>query len=215
MNNFLSQQDQDSIRDAIETQEKRTLAEMVTVITDASDSYRYIPVLWASIISMLVPGIIYIAGGWTDFSSLYTLQVLLFLALAILFRLTAIKHYLIPKTIKRQRAARMARQQFFSQQLHNTEQRLGVLLFVSVAEHYVEILADTGASEKITDQQWQHIVGEFTRQVSTGHVTQGFLDAISKCGDLLAEAAPQDASPIDALPNNLVILSSDDYNYFL
>ena len=215
MNNFLSQEDQDSIRDAIETQEKRTLAEMVTVVTDASDNYRYIPVLWASIISMLVPGIIYIAGGWTDFSSLYTLQVLLFLALAILFRLTAIKHYLIPKTIKRQRAARMARQQFFAQQLHNTEKRLGVLLFVSVAEHYVEILSDTGASEKISDQQWQHIVGEFTRQVSAGSVTQGFLDAISKCGDLLAEAAPQDASPVDALPNNLVILSSDDYNYFL
>ena len=215
MTSFLSQQDQDAISAAIEEQERRTLAELVTVVTDASDGYRYIPVLWASIISMFVPGLVYIAGGWTDFSSLYTLQVLLFLVLAFGFRYSPIKHRLIPKAIKRQRAARMARQQFFAQHLHHTDQRLGVLLFVSVAEHYVEILADKGVSERISDQQWQQIVGEFSRQVKAGQVTEGFLQAISNSGDLLAEVAPQDASPVDALPNNLVILNSDDYNSFL
>ncbi|MGB0865511.1 MAG: TPM domain-containing protein [Granulosicoccaceae bacterium] len=210
MTSFLTQADQDAISAAIAEQERRTLAELVTVVTDASDNYRYIPVLWAAIISMIIPGLVFILGGWQDFSSLYSMQVLLFVALAVGFRVSPIKYMLIPKAIKHQRAARMARQQFFAQRLHHTEQRLGVLLFVSVAEHYVEILADTGASEKISDQQWAEIVDDFSSKVAAEQVVQGFLQAIGRCGDLLAEVAPQDASPVDALPNNLVILKADD-----
>lgn len=214
MHKFLSQQDQDAIRSAITQQEQRTLAELVTVITDASDSYRYIPVLWSSIIALLVPGLVYLAGGWQDFNSLYTLQVLLFLVLAFVFRLKAIKHRLIPSAVLRQRAARMAQQQFFEQRLHHTDKRLGVLLFVSVAEHYVEILVDTGVSDKIPDQQWQRIIQEFSDQVATGCIAEGFLTSISKCGDLLADAAPEDGSLTDILPNHLVILSSKDSRFF-
>lgn len=210
MSNFLTETEQDAISAAIGVQERRTLAEFVTVVADASDGYRYIPVLWAAIVSMFVPGLVFIAGVWTDFVSLYTLQVLLFLVLAFCFRQTAIKHWLIPSSVKQQRAARMARQQFFSQRLHHTEQRLGVLMFVSVAEHYVEIIADSGASEKISDEQWQEVVGEFSQKVKAGEVAQGFLHAIEKSGDLLAAVAPQDAAPSDELPNNLVILNSKD-----
>ncbi len=215
MRTFLSERDQRSISEAIATQESRTQAEMVTVVADASDSYRYIPVLWASIISMFVPGLLYISGLWTDFSTLYTIQVMLFLALAFAFRQGALKFRLIPKRVLRERAARMARQQFFEQRLHHTEKRLGVLLFVSVAERYVEILADSGASDQIKDQQWQHIVAEFSLQVAKDRVVDGFIGAIEQCGDLLAAVAPQKETPVNALPNKLVILDSDDSSYVI
>lgn len=209
MTDFLTQTDCDAISAAIAEQERRTRAELVTVVAAASDGYRYIPVLWAAIAAMVVPALVYLAGGWTDFVSLYALQVLLFAALAVGLRQAPFRHRLVPRAVRQQRAARLARQQFVAQRLHHTQGRLGVLLFVSVAERYVEILADSGVSEQVPDSQWQAIVARFGEQVASGQVAAGFLQAIAASGELLAAAAPQDGEPADELPNHLVILEAD------
>ncbi len=208
--NFLNTQDHAAVSDAIREQEQRTAAEIVTVVIDASDSYNYIPVLWAALISMMLPCFVYLSGALQSFVDLFTLQVLLFVLLAACFRFSSLKYKLVPKSVKQQRAARMARQQFFAQKLHHTEQRLGVLLFVSVAERYVEILADSGVSEKIPDERWQETVQAFTAHVAQDQVVNGFLDAIKTCGDLLAEAFPDTGDGKDELPNHLIVLAAED-----
>lgn len=212
MQKILSEIDQQKIREATESKERQTAAELVTVIADSSDNYRYIPVLWAAIVSMLTPGLLYSSGFLSEFSKLYAVQVLLFAALSIAFRHPLIKYKLTPKVVLHHRAARMAKQQFYEQKLHHTEMRLGVLFFVSMAERYVEILADTGLNEKVSDQQWQEIVAVFSEQVARDQVTEGFVEAISKTGELLADVAPQHGLPVNALPNHLIILRHEDFD---
>ena len=56
---------------------------------------------------------------------------------------------LIPRSMQRTRAHRRAVEQFLVQNLHTTEGRTGVLIFVSVAERYAEILADHGIHAKV------------------------------------------------------------------
>lgn len=54
---LLSKGDQEAVSAAINEVERETDAELVTVLTAQSDNYSYIPLLWAGILTLLVPGI--------------------------------------------------------------------------------------------------------------------------------------------------------------
>jgi len=201
---FLNDNDKQRIAEAIEQAERKTRGEFVTVIAQAADDYLYIPTLWAALIALLVPGVVeFSAWPWTTAYS-YELQVFTFVICTLLFRWTPIKRRLIPKSIKYQRAHRLAHEQFFQQNLHHTDERTGVLLFVSITEHYVEIIADKGINDVVHAGVWDEVVNDFIRQVKAGQVTTGFLHAVKACGDILAEHFPGSEENRNELPNHLI-----------
>ena len=204
MMTFLSEADKQRIAEAIREAEMKTSGELVTVIARAADTYLYIPILWASLAALTLPAIIWLLPVDLPFPLLYSLQLATFLGLALLFRWTPLKMRLIPKAVKRRRAGRLAWEQFFAQNLHLTRERTGVLLFVSVAEHHVEILADKGINDKVKQGAWDDIVADFIKRVQAKQITEGFLSAIGACGELLAESFPRPEGDIDELPNRLI-----------
>lgn len=206
MTRLLTEADKARVSEAIKQAEAQTSGELVTVITQASDDYWYIPTLWAALIALPVPAGIILYGTWMDATSLFAIQVAVFMGLAMLFRLPVIKHAVVPKGIKRQRASRVAREQFFLQGLQNTEGRTGILLFVSVAEHYVEIIADKGINDVVPAGTWDKVVSDFVSKVKAGQYTEGFLAAVEGCGAILAEHFPAQVDDVNELPNHLVEL---------
>ncbi|WHI52549.1 hypothetical protein P3339_07225 [Microbulbifer sp. MLAF003] len=113
---------------------------------------------------------------------------------------------LVPKKIKFWRASNLARRQFLEQELHSTKGRLGLLIFVCEAEHYVEILADRGLAQHITNDNWQVIIESFIQEIKRGKAGEALLSCIAQCGELLREAAPRSAVK-DELPNHLVLIN--------
>ena len=204
--NFLNDSDKQRISAAINAIECQTSGELVTVITRSSDEYRYIPYLWAALLALLVPGILTLANVPLADNLHYLLQICVFLAAAVIFNWPPVKLRLIPPGVKKLRAHRLAQEQFFLQNLHTTPGRTGVLLFVSVAEHYVEIIADKGINDVVQDSDWETIVARFVEEVKNNRVADGFLTAINACGALLAEHFPQEGEKTDALPNHLIEL---------
>ena len=203
---ILTDDDKTTVSDAIKHAERRTSGELVTVITPASDDYWFIPSLWASLIALMVPAVILLVGTWMDALTLFSVQIGVFLVLVTLFRVPALKHMLVPKKIKHLRASRTAREQFFIQGLQNTEGRTGILLFVSVAEHYVEVIADKGINDVVPDGTWDKVVNDFVLKVKEKRYTQGFIDAIEDCGNILAEHFPAQRENENELPNHLIEL---------
>ena len=200
---FLSQAEKDRIAEAIRAAERKTSGELVTVIAQASDEYRYIPMLWASLVALVLPAVLYFANlGW-NLGDVYMAQIGVFVVLALGVQWSPIKMRLIPKSVKHRRASRFAREQFFEHNVHRTRDRTGVLLFVSVAEHYVEIIADAGIDDKVAGDAWQGIVGDFVGAVKAGRIADGFGGAVTACGALLAEHFPRAADDTDELPNHL------------
>ena len=110
----------------------------------------------------------------------------------------------MPAAVKRRRAGRLAREQFFAQGLHLTRARTGVLIFVAVAEHYVEIIADQGIDSQVPPGTWDAAVSDFVAQVRAGRVADGFLAAIAAVGDHLAKHFPRAPDDTDELPNRLI-----------
>jgi len=203
---FLSDSEKRQIAVAISTAERRTRGELVTVIAPSSDAYLYIPLLWAALLALLVPGILAVLPIALPGNLAYLVQICSFLGAAALFNWQPLKMRLIPASVKRERARRLAREQFFLQNLHMTRERTGVLLFVSVAEHYVEILADQGLNDEVAPGAWQSIVADFIERVRSRRIADGFLTAIAACGELLAEHFPAKDDNQNELPNHLVEL---------
>lgn len=202
---MLNSQYRRKLAEAIKEVEANTDAELVTVLARESDNYLYISTLWAAFLALLLAPLIQFLPWWIDYRQVFTLQWVLFIALAVLFRWRPLTMRLVPKKVKYWRAANLARRQFLQQELHSTKDRLGLLIFVSEAEHYVEILADRGLAEQITDENWQEIVENFIREIKRGRTGDAFVHCIEQCGELLREAAPLTVIK-NELPNHLVIL---------
>lgn len=213
---FLTESEKASLTAKINHAESQTRAEIVTVIAQSSDGYRYIPTLWAALIALSVPGLYYLwinltSAGWGTLESiqqsalwLYPVQVLVFLGLGMIFQIPKARVWMVPNSVKRQRAARHAREQFFLQKLHETEGRTGILIFVSVAEHYVEIIVDSSIAEVVDDSIWNDTVNEFISHVRAGHIAKGFESTIEHCRVVAWENFPAPEGRPDELPNHLI-----------
>ena len=203
---FLTADDKTRIRQAIEDVERKTAGELVTVIAQQSDDYLYIPTLWAALLALAIPGVIGYLPLDTLHAHSYLTQFIVFIVLAVLFQWPPLKLRLIPRYIKAQRTRRLAHMQFLAQDLHHTSQRTGILLFVSVAEHYVEIIADKGINDAVAAGTWDKIVNQFVNNVKQGQLAGGFIMAIQHCGEVLIQHFPATAQDKNELPNHLIEL---------
>ena len=199
---FLYEKQKQNIAEAIREAEARTSGELVAVIARASDDYLYIPLLWAALSALILPG----ALLWFDVTSasLEIMQVATFVVAAVVFRWPRLKMRLIPRYVKQRRAALLAREQFLLQNLHHTEQRNGILLFVSVAERYVELIADKGINEVVPLGTWDTVIQQLIEQIRLRQIETGFITAVQQCGDILAQHFPVSDKDINELPNHLI-----------
>jgi putative membrane protein len=187
---LLNKQQLDQLADTVKNAETKTDAEIVTVLAHASDDYRFIPTMWAAMIALLTPSVLLLSPLWIAAQDLLLVQMGVFVFLAASFQIPALRYRLIPKRMKRHRAALMARRQFLEQGLHHTKDRTGVLIFVSAAEHYVEIMVDQGISNHIDNSQWQSIVTTFTQKVKTGAVLEGFEECVNSVAKVVSDVLP-------------------------
>ena len=202
---LLNPEEQAQVAAAIHRAEKHTDAELVTVLARRADNYYFIPALWAAMIALLTPVILGLTPFWLSAMDLLIAQWLVFVVLVLLFRVPAITLWMIPRRVARGRAALLARDQFIANNLHHTRGGTGLLIFVSEAEHYVEIVADRGISKLVPNCEWQAIVDAFIRCIKSGQVAEGFVECVDSCGALLQQHVPASQEK-NELPNHLVIL---------
>jgi putative membrane protein len=197
--------DERRVAEAISNAERKTSGEIVAIVTAESASYLYAPVLWAALASLALPWPL-IYWTWWPVQTIYLLQVLVFLILALVLAWRPLRYWLVPRRIKELRAHRRAVEQFLTQSLHSTAGRTGVLLYVSVAERYVEVLADTGIHQRVPKADWQGIVDRLTNDIARGRAGDGFVAAVEAIGERLAEHFPPGSRDPNELPNHLIVL---------
>jgi putative membrane protein len=202
-----SKSDKARITAAIHAAEKNTSGEFVAVVARASDHYIVLPLLWSAIVALLFPGACLLAGVSLGWVHLYQLQLLIFIALAaLLLTVPGLHLLLIPRHVKHAHASRLAQAQFYRQGVQLTPHHSGVLFFVSLAERYVEIVADKGIHEKLGEAHWQGIIDVFVREVRRGRVVDGFVEAIGACGAAMAAHYPPDPNETSELSDGLIEL---------
>jgi putative membrane protein len=89
--------------------------------------------------------------------------------------------------------------------LSRTRDRTGVLIFVSMLEHRVEILADQGIDSQVPPGTWDEIMKRLVSKIQGGDLAEGLRVAVLDCGDILRAKFPARADDTDELPNTLVV----------
>jgi putative membrane protein len=170
MGEILTAGDRARIADAIAAAEARTSGEIYCVLAQRSSDYRLVPLVWAALAALLVPATFTLLGlrphawpwvgepWWTGEATLADMdravaagllaviivQVAVFALVWLAALAEPIRLALVPPAYKRDRVRRSALDQFIARGMQRTRERTGVLIYASLAERQVEVIADEG-----------------------------------------------------------------------
>lgn len=200
----LSQDDEHRIGQAIQTAEERTSGEIVCVLARASSDYSSYATAWSALLALMVPWVL-VAVSDLSVRQILLAQIVLFTLLFVLASVTPLRFWLVPKRMRRAQAHRAAMEQFMIRGMARKKNRAGVLIFVSLAEHYARIVADDGIASKVEQEVWQGAIDRLLAEVKEGRITDGFIVAVETCGAVLAEHFPP-GGPKDDLPDRIYVI---------
>lgn len=196
--------DHDAVSAAIREAERRTCGQLVCVLAHSSSAYAHIPILWASVLALITPWPLIVFTQWSV-ERIFMTQLAVFIVAGLAFSFMPLRLALVPKAVKRARAHRAALEQFVLRGITRTKNRSGVLIFVSLSEHYARIIADEGIAAKVGNAEWQAAIDALTAHMRDGRIAAGFTAAIERCATVLAAHAPPDGSP-NELPDRLYVI---------
>ncbi|MET0231965.1 MAG: TPM domain-containing protein [Rhodanobacteraceae bacterium] len=100
-----------------------------------------------------------------------------------------------------------AHEAFARLKVWNTEHNTGVLVYILVADHAIEIVADRGIAAKVAETEWQAICALMQRDFAAGAYEKGALAGVAAIGEILARHFPAHGSRNpDELPDRPVFL---------
>ncbi len=102
-------------------------------------------------------------------------------------------------------ALEQASLEFQRLELHRTEARTGVLLFVTLFERRVVILGDTGIHAKVGDVQWARTRDAVLSGIDREDLATGLVDGIHACGEVLTKHFPVADGDRNEVPDRLVV----------
>lgn len=223
----LNSEQKSLIIDAIKRNEAKTSGEIYCVIARKSEDYRWFVMIWAIVLALLVPFILALLnvdlgekfanliGSWDNYDNAINsrnlfidliIQALIFLAFGISVQFENFTLALTPKFIKRQGVHKSAIDQFMAHGIHQTKGKTGVLVFISLAEHMIEVVADGGIHSKVEKTIWGDAIAKMLVKIKQGHFANGLSDGIDDIGAILAAHFPPDEDDVNELTDSVVFI---------
>jgi len=78
-----------------------------------------------------------------------------------------------------------AREAFLSEEVFRTEERIGILLYLSLRERIAVVLPDSGIAKIVPQSEWNEVIRLLVQGMRSKNRKQGIIDSIWYCGDLL------------------------------
>lgn len=202
---FLTQAEQQQIRDCVTEVEKTTSGEIVPLIASASSDYPRAQGSGALVLGLAVSIPTCMVLGredmWTALVALLAAYSLAYVALAML---PCLRRIFVQKREMADEVEEGAMTSFYIHGLNNTRDKTGILIYVSVYEKQVQILADTGINEKVDSGTWDAVVSELSRGIKEGNKADAICHAIKRCGELVTEKFPIKHDDTNELPNLII-----------
>jgi len=217
------EKDKESVSKAINQAENKTSGEIAVAVIKESYDYAIYESIFAvlggfiyfMIMLFYVPEIENILRKmFWDYSALYLLIFYgfsTFVVITILYfaaNISALDRLLVPRSIMEKKVNERAVRHFMESGVYNTRDRTGILIFISLLERRVMLLADSGISEKITQDKWDSMVNDIISGIKKGELTKHINSAIKECGSLLEEYFPIKDDDTNELPDKIDILEN-------
>ena len=208
---FLSDEERSKIEASVKDVEKNTSGELVPMVVSASYHYPMADVIGAVVFALPLSLLLtYLVGieFWIGGQNLWLflgLFAVLFVAFHFLVKQwPGLKRIFISGREIDEEVEEAAFTAFYREGLHRTRDETGVLVFISVFEHRVWILADRGINARVTEGQWQEPVRMIVDGIKQHRQADAICEAISWIGDILSEHFPVRPDDSNELRNLIV-----------
>lgn len=204
---WLTKKDVERVAKAVTESEKGISGEIVVYVAPASDRY---PEAWweGAAYGMLLGTAVIVALDlrqplWHSLASILAAVLAAGAAGALLGRYCApATRRLVGPDRMDEVARRGAAAAFLEKEVFRTRDRTGILLFVSLLEHEVVVLGDSGINAKVAGKDWDGVVDAVTEALRGGRLADGLVTGVQRCRQILLEAGfkarPDD---VDELPD--------------
>jgi putative membrane protein len=218
-------EDHAEVSAAVTEAERSSNAEIVTVVTEKSDSYHDVGLHYAVLAMLLVlaalaalpqSAVDYWTGmflGWDGELTRELVMLFLFVKLAAVFLIVRfalasmpLRMALTPGSTKTRRVRRRAVELFRVAAERRTVGRTGILLYLSLREHRAEIVADEAIVCKVAPELWGEAMADLIEEVKAGRPGAGMAKAVERIGAVLAEHFPKSSTDTNELPDRLIEL---------
>lgn len=197
MDKLFTEADHKIVEEAVVAAEKKTAGEIVPYIIKRSGQYR--ETAWKAAVQFGLVAVVLIFSmsmfyaGWS-FGWLFTFTggatVILASGItgAVLARYVPILERLFVSDAAMNEAVqnRSARA-FLEEEVFSTRDRTGILIFISLFEHRVEVVGDTEINARVDPEDWAYVVEDILLGIKSGSLAGGLARAIERCGTLLSD----------------------------
>ena len=191
------------VGDAIVEVERQTSAEIVVALRRASGHYRQADLAAGALAAWAALCVFLYYPEPFDFTFL-PLELAGFFAFAAAAsaHLPPLRRLLTSRRVRDENVHAAARAFFVDRGVTRKVGRTGVLVYLSVLERQVEVVADIGVGEVARGAPWKEAEARLERALRAGSL-DGFLDALRGLGPILAEKLPHHAGDVNELPDDV------------
>lgn len=208
---FLSTEDRERIIATVRTAEQETSGEIVPMIVSSSYDYPMANSIGAAILALPLALVAAVFTGewlWIGSQNMWLFlfyQILLFIVFHILVKRNLwLKRCFISQREMDEEVEEAATTSFYHQGLHRTRDETGVLIFISVFEQKVWVLADRGINQKVSADQWRDVVRMIVGGIKDNRPAEAISEGIERVGAILKAHFPVKADDVDELANLIV-----------
>jgi len=87
--------------------------------------------------------------------------------------------------------------------MHKTQLRNGVLIYIAMDDHKFAVIGDKGIHAKVPDRFWENVAEIMTGHFKNGQLLDGIVAGVQTCGDELARDFPISDDDVDELSNEI------------
>ncbi|NTU96569.1 MAG: hypothetical protein HGA62_02000 [Chlorobiaceae bacterium] len=204
---FLGEAEKQMVEARIANAEKRTSGEIVVMVAPSSYHYPYAGLLGSTLLSVLGGIAVSLFFGRESMWFFLSLFVLLFIVLNELSRrFLQLRRPFISRRDMVDEVEEAAIRAFYRSGINRTAGHTGILIYLSLFEHKVRVIADKAINDKVGQAEWQEIVDIITGGFHDREPGKALAKAVDRCGDILAAHFPCEAGDINELPDTIRIV---------
>jgi len=204
--NFFSEDFKNNLYETIEDIENNSLVEIVGIVRQQSEKYRDVGLLFAAITTAILYTVLIIIPATINPYLIY-LSTIVFYLIAY-FGIMAAPSFLrlfVCSKRKNKAVELMSRAVFQKGGIRHTQEKIGVLFFVSILEKKVKIIADRGAEMSVPLEEWEKIQAQFDKTFDSSDAQNNFLKSLTSTKEIFSKYIPPVEDDINELPDNLKV----------
>ncbi|NTW52880.1 MAG: hypothetical protein HGB22_09880 [Chlorobiaceae bacterium] len=203
---FLTAAGRQAIENSVKGAEAGTSGEIVVMAVSTSSSYPAASLVASGSISLVLAIIASLLLSQDTMWHFLMIYAPLFIAMhELVKRLSFVKRLFVSRRDMVEEVEEAAIKAFFLRKVHETRERTGILIYISLFEHSVRVFADSGIDSKVGTQPWKEIVEIITEGISKGSQAEAICKAVDRCGLLLQHHFPRKPDDLNELSDTVII----------